>query len=140
MTISRRGLFQAGAITVAGLGGYFILNGNTRTAIQAHLEEVFGADIAAHPDTAAFVNDFMAGTQNRLGDRFWQLSAYYRAKPQFLPPLTEDEQRIMDEVVQKFLQSTNVVKSFEENVEFKYIAMFDPHHRPCSNQMSSLWM
>jgi hypothetical protein len=80
----------------------------------------------------------MAGTQNRLGDRFWQLSVYYRAKPQFLPPLIEDDQRIMDEVVQRFLQSTNVVKSFEENVEFKYIAMFDPHHRPCSNQMSAI--
>jgi hypothetical protein len=54
MTISRRGFFQAGAITVAGLGGYFILNGNTRTAIQAHLEQVFGADIAGHPDYGRF--------------------------------------------------------------------------------------
>jgi hypothetical protein len=140
MGLSRRRFFQAGALAVTGLGGYFFLNGDTRSALMTHIEHVFGREIAAHADSSVFLDDYMMYLQNRLGQRFWQLSTYYRAKPKLLPPLLDEEQRILDEVVKKFLQSTNVVKSFETNTEFRYFTLYDPYFTPCLNQMSANWL
>jgi hypothetical protein len=139
MSLSRRRLVQGTLIAAAGLGGYFSLKGDIHAALLAHLAKVFGPEIGRHPDTAVFVDDFILTLKQHSDKRLKEVSTYFRFKPQFLPPLIEQEQTILDDAVHKFLQSTNVVKSFAENVEFKYIALFDPYYTSCGNQMSANW-
>lgn len=162
MAASRRQFFQAGAIVLAGTAGYVALNDKARNAMLAklglstesassrltvlkttlrnHLEQVFSDIIAAHQGTSLFLDDFILLAHNRIVYELSQQPGYSQEQLPALPPLPEVNQELLDEVVQKFLQSTNVVKVFERNQQFEYPGLFDPYYRPCSNQMSATWM
>lgn len=138
MRLSRRSLLAGGAALLAA-GGALVLTGGFPAAIRAHFRDVFGEEIAAHPDTALFAEEFTHQLRAGGGKRDLLLVTYSRVKPRFMGPVWSHEREALQIAVEKFIQSSNVVRFHETGEDFAYDGLFDPPTTPCSNQMSVFW-
>ena len=104
---------------------------------RAVLQRNFGDEIAARPDTAAFINDF----RDRYLDRKllpFVHQAYFDYGFYVLDGDGGRSAALERSIVTSFLQSTNFIDHIERGADFGYDGLFDPYGHPCQNFLSAL--
>ncbi|HEV7692452.1 MAG TPA: hypothetical protein VGO52_16560 [Hyphomonadaceae bacterium] len=109
MKLSRRTLLLGAAAAALPFGLGALKPQLTFDHAEQVLASQFGLDMARSGPARAFTADFVAA---------------YASAP--------DER-----IVQSFLESTTFLAHKAGTEEFRYLALFEPYHSPCSNQLSA---
>lgn len=134
---TRRRLLVAGLAALAVAGLAFSLRPLLSGRIEVAIAEVFGPEIAAHPDTRRFIADFTEalGQGTALGGGVQAMRQLLLGATASLAGAGQPEYVRL--AVDYFLRSTNAVRAHETGVAFEYVAFFDPYAAPCANQLSA---
>lgn len=135
MKSSRRAFIALGLAGMAALGWPLFRKGFDSFG-RAVLQRNFGDEIAARPDTAAFINDFRDRFMDRkllpfVHEIYFDYGIYVLDGDGARPAALERS------IVTSFLQSTNFIDHIEGGADFSYDGLFDPYGQPCQNFLSA---
>ncbi|MCR8724279.1 hypothetical protein [Frigidibacter sp. ROC022] len=117
-------LLSASAAAAAAAFGVVTLKQKLRPRLHAILSECFGAEVADHPEAAAFLDQFAA-----RGDT-WDMAVpeeYLGLEPATFHARFGHEQSLRTAVVTAFGLSSTVVRHLERGDDLVYFGLFDPH-------------
>jgi len=135
MKPSRRAFIAIGFAGLAALGWPLFRKGFNSFG-RAVLRRSFGDEIAARPDTAAFIDDF----RDRFMDRKLLPFVHQVYFDYGIYALDGDSARLAaleQSIVRSFLQSTNFIEHLEGGAAFSYAGLFDPYEQTCQNFLSA---
>tara|TARA_R110000868_G_scaffold167895_10_gene402431 strand:- start:1660 stop:2103 length:444 start_codon:yes stop_codon:yes gene_type:complete len=135
---TRREVFLGlGALAVSSLAIPYDTSSRLRRWALRELHAEFGEAIAAHPDTAKFLDDFIKRFAARPGPEFRRARLYFALRPGSFVYAETLEQNVRRNLVRNFCTSTTAVMTKEAGVPFAYTGLFDPYLNPCANHLAA---
>lgn len=135
MKIGRR-LFAFGSVAAALVGVRalgFADAGIVRRTLDV-IEEVYGKDIARHPEAVKFAQAYQAFVRAK-GVEGIGLDISYKFHMEKLPYTGSVDAKIRESVINKFATSTNVVIADETGVPLEFSLIFHPYDASCTSQL-----
>lgn len=131
MAISRRQLLFLGTAVALGAAAAGLLIPPLRRRAHDAIAKAFGAEIAAHGETAAFLDAYVQRANQGAG----RVELLRRAMLTLVNDSAADQED--EAVVSSFAISTNVVRASELGEDLVFVALYDPYDSLCSNQLNS---
>jgi hypothetical protein len=96
----------------------------------------FGPAVAADPQTARFMEDYLRLKLWEEGPVALGVETYLDYGLERVLPLSGQMETLDTDIVQRFVLSTNVLDVVRSGARLGYDGFYDPYERPCANPLS----
>jgi hypothetical protein len=134
--LTRRSLLGAAAVIVL-TGGFLSGRRFPPGLVESELNRVFGWDIATHPESKRFMQDFLAVVDAQLSQANARESLLTQLRLAVTGPTKVTQQRLLNTLSTRYVLSTNVVRHVEQGEPLQYYGLFDPYQTPCMNPLAA---